>query len=44
MDDDRETVLQMVKKLKEDVKIMNVFVILFNGQVLTRVLCMSTPL
>ena len=35
---DRETVDQMVEKLKNDIKHLNVFVILFNGQVLTRML------
>lgn len=31
---DRDTVEQMVIKLKEEIKFMNVFVILFNGEVL----------
>ena len=35
MAEDRETVVQMVEKLKEEIKFMNAFVILFNGQVLT---------
>ena len=30
---DRETVTQLVKKLKEEIKHVNAFVILFNGQV-----------
>ena len=33
VDEDRETVVQMVEKLKEEIKFMNAFVILFNGQV-----------
>ena len=33
MEADRETVEQLVKKLKEDIKHVNAFVILFNGQV-----------
>ena len=40
VDEDRETVVQMVEKLKEEIKFMNAFVILFNGQVLT-LSCMS---
>jgi len=32
VDEDRETVVQMVQKLKEEIKFMNAFVILFNGQ------------
>ena len=35
VDEDRETVVQMVEKLKEEIKFMNAFVILFNGQVET---------
>ena len=34
VDADRETVDQMVTKLKEEIKYMNAFVIVFNGQVL----------
>ena len=33
VDSDRETVEQLVKKLKEEIKYINAFVILFNGQV-----------
>ena len=33
MQSDRETVTQLVKKLKEEIKHVNAFVILFNGQV-----------
>ena len=33
METDRETVEQLVKKLKEEIKHVNAFVILFNGQV-----------
>ena len=35
MESDQETVRQLVKKLKEEIKHVNVFVILFNGQVLS---------
>ena len=34
MENDRETVKQLVKKLKEEIKHINAFVIIFNGQVL----------
>ena len=33
MEADRETVEQLVNKLKEEIKHVNAFVILFNGQV-----------
>ena len=33
MESDRETVEQLVKFLKEEIKQVNAFVILFNGQV-----------
>ena len=34
MEADRETVEQLVDKLKDEIKHVNAFVILFNGQVL----------
>ena len=37
VDSDRETVEQLVNKLKEEIKHVNAFVILFNGQVLATV-------
>ena len=39
MESDRETVKQLVKKLKEEIKHVNAFVILFNGQVLKGQVC-----
>ena len=41
MEVDRETVEQLVNKLKEEIKHVNAFVILFNGQVLAAVKCHS---